>query len=169
VTTVQFAALTPADGDEVHLVVDATAGIVWHLRYNAGSASSYKWEFLGGAALFSEVATAEGTAAAYADLATVGPSIVLPRAGDYIVAHGFDFLGATGGANGYMSYQIGATAAVDADAVEVADDGTSWTQASVSREQLKTGLTAVTLTAKYKGSGNNARNRWMRVTPRRIS
>jgi hypothetical protein len=40
---------SPADGDIwVALSVDAN-GTAWQFRYNAGSASTYKWEFIGGA------------------------------------------------------------------------------------------------------------------------
>lgn len=84
VTLTQFAALTPLDGDEVYLVADATNGVIWHLRYNAGG-STYKWEMLGGAPLYAEIQTSElGVGGSvYADIATAGPSITAPRAGQF--------------------------------------------------------------------------------------
>lgn len=62
------------------------AGVVWKFRYNADSASSYKWEFRSGDRWLKEVDTAENTSSATAtNLATDGPTFasVLP-AGEYI-------------------------------------------------------------------------------------
>ena len=103
VTVAQFAALTPTNGMEVYLVVDATKGIVWHLRYNASSSSPYKWESVGeGTALYSR-AHAVGlwqphtwpkligsvdSGWVYTIAGFTGPSIAVPRAGDYYVKWG---------------------------------------------------------------------------------
>lgn len=76
---------SPVDGQEVHYAADPTNGVIWHLRYRAGAAGSYKWEYLGGPPLV----TANGTA-----VSTTGTSFVegdtlvrvtAPLAGDYIV------------------------------------------------------------------------------------
>jgi hypothetical protein len=171
VTPTQFAALAPIDGDEAYLAVDVSNGVIWHLRYNAGSASAYKWEFLGGPPMFSEVATQESYSGsgAYVDLTTVGPSIALPRGGDYDIEIGA-FMQATPGASAMrMSYAIGATAASDNDAVWV--NMPSGSSVSPARPRRKTGLTAVTLTAKYLAGLNSIQfqNRWMSVRPARIS
>lgn len=91
-TVAQFAALgTPEGtkgvvaGDEVYLEVDATNGILWHVVYESTDASAYKWRYLGGPPLAIEVLTAEspGSTGAYVDMATVGPSLTIPRLGDY--------------------------------------------------------------------------------------
>lgn len=70
-----------------------------------------------------------------------------------------------------MSYDIGGTGAVDADAItyyagNTADPGNN----SGARLRRKTGLTAVTLTSKYKTGAGTATfsNRWMRVAPVRV-
>jgi opacity protein-like surface antigen len=89
-TVAQFAALTGPEGtkgtvapDEVYLEVDATNGIQWHLAYESGE-PTYKWRFLGGPPLQATVTASETTTATSpGDLATVGPSITLPRGGDY--------------------------------------------------------------------------------------
>jgi hypothetical protein len=75
----------PIDGQECYFQADATNGVVWHLRYNAASASAYKWEFLGGSPLRATVNTDETftAGATYVDCATVGPQITLPLVGDY--------------------------------------------------------------------------------------
>jgi hypothetical protein len=76
----------PSDGQEICYQADAANGVVWRLRYNAASASPYKWEVIGGSALAAFVATSQVTSTAYptfVDLATVGPQITVPLAGEY--------------------------------------------------------------------------------------
>lgn len=75
--------LTAYDGRQIYL--DLGSGVKWHFVYNANSVSTYKWEFLGGPPLKAEVLTAEqiGSASVWANLATDGPAISAPRAGDY--------------------------------------------------------------------------------------
>jgi hypothetical protein len=56
----------------------------WEFQYNLGSASSYKWEFVGGVPAHAFESAAQDTAStSYADLSTVGPSFTVARAGDY--------------------------------------------------------------------------------------
>ena len=165
--TSDFGSLTPFDALRVVLAVDTTNGINWEFKYRSGSASSYKWEYVGGAPMFAEVTTSETTSSlTYAALATAGPAITLPRAGDYLVEIGARVV-APASTTAYMSYDIGGTGAVDADAVIITN-----ADATITRVRVKTGLTAVTLTAKYKLSAANATsfaNRWMKVTPIRVS
>lgn len=81
---------SPVDGQECYYVADATNGVLWHLKYNAGSASPYKWEFVGGPPLRAAIVTTEtfnGTTNVFSDLATPGPSVTLPLAGDYDVLY----------------------------------------------------------------------------------
>jgi len=178
-TTTTFNTLTSIpDGYEVYLQVDSTSGSNWHLRYNSGSASAYKWEYLGGTPLSSEVISANSSSSAtYAALSAAGPTITIPRPGDYRVT-----IGATvtipntdGNMTVYMSYDIGAVAAADADAVRVIG-GQQDAGASIEKSKIKTGLTQVALTAKYKRvyidatTGNpTIQDRWMTLTPVRIS
>jgi hypothetical protein len=82
VTPVQFAALTPQDGDECYLIADAANGVVWHMRYNAGSGSAYKWEFLGGSDM---VSTSGAITLATSSWSDIGPALVIPRSGIYRV------------------------------------------------------------------------------------
>lgn len=167
-TLAEFAALTPLNGDEVALLVDATAGIVWHVKYRSASASAYKWEVLGPALLTSQVDTSEATAStAYVALSTPGPSIVLPRPGDYIIEQGW--AGSLTNGQAYMSYDIGGTGAIDADAVTAGRPSDAGT---LMRSNFKAGLSNVTLTSKYRiatGVSFNWATRWMKAIPRRIS
>lgn len=76
---------SPVDGELWMLPADPANGVVWMLRYNPTSPSPYKWEFVGGGWLAASIATMESTnSTVYTDLATVGPSVTLPRPGDYV-------------------------------------------------------------------------------------
>lgn len=88
---------SPADGDIwIATAVDAN-GTRWHFQYNAGSASAYKWEFIGGAPLEAEIQTGENTnASAFTDLATSGPNLVIPRDGDYMFSWGANITNISG-------------------------------------------------------------------------
>ena len=166
---------SPSDGD-IAVLVDSTTlpTYQWMLRYNNGSSNTDKWEFVGGASAMVQVTAAETTSSTtYVALTTAGPSFALPRAGVYIVEIGFR-KGGTGGQGNVMSYDIGGTGAVDADMVVVGDPigGGSSIGGSASRAMPKTGLTALTLTAKYRvmaATTGTFQDRWMRVTPVRVS
>lgn len=84
---------SPVDGQEVYYVADSTNGVLWHLRYNAASASAYKWEFVGGAELFGVGSGANQT------LTTAGVntncSVAIPLAGTYDVRGVAQFAGGT--------------------------------------------------------------------------
>lgn len=165
---------TPYDGQKYVLVDSVSAPTYrWAFQYNASSSSAYKWEFIGGSAGFSEVTTYEAltSTGSYLGLTTAGPSFALPRAGDYLIAiSALAFNGTASTPSIRMSYDIGATGAVDADAGMVQPTSTNQ-GIPIIRERVKTGLTAVTLTAKYKTNVQpiNFQDRWMRVTPIRVS
>lgn len=161
----------PVDGQEF-ILVDSTSAptYAWRFRFNNAKASN-KWDFIGGSSIYAEVTTDEATTSStYAAMTTAGPSIAVPVAGSYVVEIGAYLGSGNSSVTAFMSYDIGATGAVDADAIKVA----TWAsmpgdlRANEARARVKA-LTAVTLTAKYKCSvgGNNckAADRWMRVTP----
>jgi len=163
---------SPVDGQECYYQSAAMAalGIVWHLRYRAGG-GTFKWECVGAPALLGEVVTSEQRAATgYGDLATVGPDVTVPLAGEYMVEAGFTFNAATAMV-AYMSYSRGGTAAQDATATH----GTV-SMAAVTGSFMRT-VSPLTLAAgdllrgKYRGSTTDNvvyQNRWLRVTPRRV-
>jgi hypothetical protein len=74
---------SPVDGQLWFFPADA-AGTVWQFRYNAGSASAYKWEFVGGAALVAAYLAAQpvGPATTWVPGA---PYISIPRNGEYLI------------------------------------------------------------------------------------
>jgi hypothetical protein len=76
----------PVDGQECYYVADATNGVIWHLRYNAGSGSAYKWEFVGGG-LLTRNQSADGGSVSTGSFVEPpnGPTITFPLAGDYYI------------------------------------------------------------------------------------
>jgi microcystin-dependent protein len=150
----------------------ATVGAVWHLRYRAASASAYKWEVVGASPMQVDVDASETTTStSYAALATAGPAITLPLAGDYLVSVAARTYGTTQNGSGYMSYDKGATGALDIDGFgwdnEITNGSSDYRY--VSRKQ--SGLSAVTLTAKYKTSAGTSYfyRRSLTITPIRVS
>lgn len=161
----------PVDGQEIYYLADATNGIVWHLRYRAASASAYKWEFIGGGPLSSTVDTAESTTSGtYAALATAGPSVTVPLAGEYVIERDGACGNNTAGAFHYWSYDIGATAAVDGDSTMFQWISGLNVWANVTRTQKKTLAANTALVSKYKLSAGTGSwgNRNMKVTPVRV-
>lgn len=162
----------PATADEGDQIVydTGTAGVRWHLVYDTSDGTTYPWLFIGGSPLEAEVTTSESrTNTAYGALATVGPSVTVPLAGDYDVWIGATVTPGSPGVIAKMSYDIGGTGAVDADAVRV---HTGATQVSSNRPRRKTALSASTaLVSKYAetvATGSTWQDRWMRVQPVRV-
>lgn len=119
VTTAQFAALTPVDGDECYLIADATAGVIWHFRYNAGSSSAYKWESVGSQSpLMANVQGGDTTTTTFSTFAdtspTAGPSITVPRAGDYIAIFSANGVNSVANSGAISTVKPGASAELDA-------------------------------------------------------
>lgn len=84
---------SPADGDIWTATGVDTNGTVWRFRYNAGSASSYKWEFIGGSPLYTANNTGTSfNSAGWTRIATVA----INRPGEY---EGMATLSASMGAN----------------------------------------------------------------------
>ena len=80
---------SPVDGQEAILVDSLTAPTyTWRFRFNSLSSSAYKWEFVGGAPItVGPVGSMATTSTAWIAL-TNGPTVALPRAGDYILQWG---------------------------------------------------------------------------------
>lgn len=164
---------SPYDGQEIYFqdANMATAGVVWHFRYRSGG-GTYKWEYIGGPSLTSEVTTGETRAtASYGALTTPGPVVTLPLAGIYDVYVAAISTTASGSQVGaYMSYDIGGTAAVDADATSAQIIAPGWGTIA-TQIRRKTFASAVALTAKYNaksGVSVSWGNRVISVTPVRV-
>ena len=158
------------DGQEIVYVADAANGVLWRLRYNAGSASAYKWEFVGGSALRQYVAAATGAigVTGYAVMGG-GPVLTLPLSGDYDVA-----FGAFGGVTAANYYNIAPAflpaAAIDEDSIQWWGD-TGNELHDQYREIRKTGLVGgnqVQLHMKVAAGTMNASKRVLWLRPVRV-
>jgi hypothetical protein len=156
------------DGTEIYYVASATLGLLWHLRLNKGSTSAYKWEWLGGSELSSEVQTNQSLATtAYTSLG--GPSIVAPLAGDYVLQWGGNV--APSQVQGLMTPKIGAAAPNDNDTFYVQSvSGNPWLAGM--RWKAYTAIAAgTTIEIQYRASAaatTNFMNRWFFLRPRRV-
>ena len=178
-TVAQFLAMpAQADGTVVYVQLDAAKGKNVTLRFNAGSASAYKWEVVGNApALFSVVLTLGQVATGGYVGSTQGgntPAVVCPLAGEYLVRHGADLAAPASGTMTYYSYAVGAAAVNDNDAIVQGSQSTAGTgnYYTVFGEREQTIPTAgQSLAAAYKnivsGSGNHQK-RTLSATPIRV-
>jgi len=162
---------SPVDGQECLYLADATNGVLWHFVYRAASSA---WLFAGGSSLFSKVATQENhSSTTYAALTTAGPSITVPLAGDYLVEVGSRAMNNTASGSMFHSFDVGGTAAADADSANHLQQATTpIAPSSVASTSQKTGLAASTaLVSKYKvTAGQGAwERRYMRVTPIKVT
>ena len=75
---------SPTDGQEA-ILVDSTTNpsYQWRFRYNAGSSSAYKWEFVGGASLLINYLAVQTPASGGSWVGMVGTDFAAPRAGDW--------------------------------------------------------------------------------------
>lgn len=76
---------SPNNGDIWIATAVDTNGTAWQFRFNSGSSSTYKWQFIGGAPLFSGVIGSLNLSTTGQTDLTGGPTIALPRSGDYLV------------------------------------------------------------------------------------
>ena len=164
---------SPYDGQPYILVDSVSAPTYrWSFQYNANSASTYKWEFIGGTAIQNQVDTQQNKAvgASFGALTTAGPIVTLPRAGDYDVVFGSTIL-TNATADAYMSVDIGATPASVNWAVRGGvSSGTI--QVTPARSYRISAVAASTvLTAKYRSDTASAdfAYRYIWATPVRVS
>jgi hypothetical protein len=164
---------SPVDGQIAHYQTSsmATDGIMWIFQYRSGG-GSYKWEFIGGSRWSKEVTTQETTTSgSYANLATVGPTVTAPLAGEYSVLFGLDMYDFTSPNTATASYSIGAAAATDADSIRISPNtGDSAGSFYTNRDRIKTLAASDALTMKYKVSGGtgNFLNRMIGIIPIRV-
>jgi len=165
---------TPYDGQEAVLVDSITSPTYqWRFRYNASSSLAYKWECVGGSPIYANVDTQESiTNTSYADLATVGPQITVPRAGVYEITHGAHAQCASGNF-AVVSPKLGAAAVALADgAFMYAASGAA--EAGVSHKpSLKTLNANDVVKLQYSSLSASAvayfRYRWLSIRPVRVS
>ena len=166
---------SPVDGQEAILVDSTTSPTYyWRFRYNAGSTSAYKWEFVGGA-----VKTVYAGAGTWTDLSAVGGgawsilnprplAFVAPRSGDYTVQHGGQCGGGSSG--DYAQLSVGATGGIQGNAIaaSVQVTGLMWNMTVAGQVNV---LATDSIQAWYYGTAASIMfaNRWMQITPMRVS
>lgn len=164
---------SPSEGDEWLLPVGS--GVNWLFRYNAGSASSYKWEFMGGSSQLDQVDAIESTSSgSYTNLTTAGPGITISRAGDYNIRYGCKMISPTGFAFRCCStVKLGSAAASENEQIVMGGPGMAAIamDASLSREIRRTLAASDQILMQYHQDGGNSVGfqwRWLEVTPVRI-
>lgn len=164
---------SPTTGDIwIATAVDGN-GTAWHFQYDS-TQTTYKWIFIGGPAVRSDVDTDESTSSTtYVDLATVGPSITVARAGDYQLRFGATMYNATTTSTGhiYISPKKGASATSDNDSARLENPASTNSPISVSRERSFTGMSAadvIKLQARAAAGTGHFMERWLSVTPVRV-
>lgn len=153
---------SPNKGDEVYF---NDSGTYWHFLCFEPDEIPYPWVFLGGAPKFDIVPTSEQcTSSTYSNLATPGPTITVALPGEYDIEIGARTHSSTPNQEFWMSYSIGATAAADADALDVhsGPNGTvSHTSFHAYRFKRKTLSSAnTTVQAKYRNNGAGLSSHW---------
>lgn len=177
-----FPPSAPADGDLAVFLPDPVnlPGVRWLLMYNASSSSPYKWEVLGGSqAMYSTIDTYENIPAAdgtWKNLATDGPFVTAPRAGDYECRAGC-VASSAGSIRNDMFAGIaqgnGSPLAPLIDAI-ISQSGYA-PEIPLSTDVLHLGVALGTalklryLVAVGGSAGTQFGRRWISVTPRRIS
>jgi len=162
------------DGQEVRYLADNTNGIVWNFRYRAGSSSTHKWEFIGGQPLYSFIAAWEGTTTNYpnyTNLATSGPSLSVPLAGQYMVDLSYISQETNGGYSTTIVTQSTGAPLDVANALFQIDATTADVQTSFTSRAL-TLTTTNPLRVLYARNGTGTANfgqRHLRFTPIRVS
>lgn len=154
--------LAAADGN---ILVYEGSGFSWLLKYHR---TSGYWHFIGGPPIIAEVDTSESTSSAtYVDLATVGPTVVVPFSGDYLVEYQARTQGT--GAAAIVSFSNGATAASDNDAL-VSSISTESQDMTLWKWAVVTVAGGDSITMKYRTSGVAVSFlfRGLRVTPIRV-
>lgn len=163
---------SPVDGMIWRLPAASGSGVYWFFQYDSSQAT-YKWVFMGGAPLSHEILTDESTTSiTYVDLATVGPTLTLPRAGDYKVEFGAQLNNASAGTGTVAAIKRGAAATSDNDAIVHTLPTTANLVTTNARAIVLTGMAASDVVKmQYKSGGATAAHalrRWMMITPIRV-
>ena len=146
----------------------------WQFVYDS-TETTYKWKFIGGPPMSHEINTAEANAnGAYGDLATVGPTITLPRAGDYEVSFGCMIVAPLNFAEGASAaIKRGAAATSDNDLIQFFNPANAANQSVSEARQIRITDMAASAVVKmqYKviiSAATVFGYRWMKVTPVRV-
>lgn len=162
----------PLDGQEAVLVDSITnPSYQWRFRYNAGSSSVYKWECIGSTPLrATEIIPQETcTSAGWVSLATVGPQVTVPRAGEYDIHFG---CGVQASGQQYAGYapKFGAAAVNNNDRANLYNY--TAVDVPVSRRMVRSLVASDVILMQYSSFAavnSYYQNRWLMVQPVRVS
>lgn len=177
---------SPYDTQEIYYqsAAMATAGLIWHFRYRAGASGSYKWEGVGAQPPLAveqvggiNNGTMESTTSTtFTTLATAGPAITVPLAGDYDCkgsAQGWQ--GNAGAAPGIRIWKTGdgSVGWQDSEAIYFPNAASATAQTMLSTQRRVTALAASNVVElRYVSSsvttGVSFRNRNLWVAPVRV-
>lgn len=163
------------DGQIINFLASSTTGTVWQLLY---SSATGKWHYIGGPPLLSLVDTAETTASVVeVDLATVGPTITAPLAGDYQAAWGARMFGGPAAAAQSVQMKIKIGAAAGTFPLDFFTGSAAVGATSVASHNARmvpligAGILAGTViknTYQVNGATGNYANRWLTLLPIRV-
>jgi hypothetical protein len=161
---------SPVDGQEAVLVDSLTNPTYqWRFRYNAGSSSAYKWEFVGGPSLTS--ASAAFTVSTLSSW-VLGHSWTPPRAGEYWVATTMQDAGAPSGTPGSMYSGVGVNGTFQVQSGVTAAQLNLWGMASGYPVLVTVATAGQALNAfwlKTLAGQANCGQTTMTVTPKRVA
>lgn len=168
---------SPTDG-QLFMLTDSTSASTWTwlFRYNSSAASAKKWEFIGGAPMKHEIATAETTTStSYVDLTTVGPTLTIPNTGDYEIVFGA-IAGTTAGSGGPIvaaAVKLGSAATSDTEGVFATPSNNVATSQNPSRFMVRSATASDVWKVQYRvvsGTTPTAsfQGRFLMVRPIRI-
>jgi len=165
----------PVDGQEAILVDSITnPSYQWRFRYNAGSTSAFKWEFVGGTDAFGRIDANESSATVntWMDMATPGPLVTLSRPGDYQIMAGLIGGHTVVNALMYVAIANGTSGTQGPSRGWYGNLGGGSSQVAPSVIDRIVGCVATDLRLRYYNASTgtmNVNNRWIAVRPIRVS
>jgi len=158
----------PVDGQEAILVDSITnPSYEWRFRYNAGSSSAYKWEFIGGSETWG--VAAQGVYGALPSGSSAqAPIFITPRAGDWDLQAGAQFTGGTPGS--YCALSVGSSGGSgQGGATSLPAANYHFTVVNAYRSLAVASGTQFSLFVTASHADMSSANRWMRIRPVRVS
>jgi hypothetical protein len=168
---------SPSDGQATIYTDSLTAPTYhWLLIYEA---STSKWMYAGGTPMSHHVVTSEapGSSGSWVDLATAGPTLTTPLAGDWIASFGARISqGGVANQTNLIGIKVGAAAVGNAQTGGLTAQNTGFGAASVYGPAGDTALAGVAastvIKVQYNSSGNTSSafaNRYLHLTPVKVS